>query len=376
MCVKGEIRIVEYEVIRRPFLLLETVNLLYSFVNGESYLEMMHQRKKRSDSVMEETVTSRFLLLQQIMNQVCQGLDPEEPWLQKYFCWVIAEDGQHKRCLARTMISTFSAFGSPDYDGHLQELCREWELTVSRGMWICGCSEAGLVYTKQPGCPGDLFTQIYALKLPAEFQMKLYDTMRRFPEAVVELGEKMRPIALRLESALQRAQPVLEEVVDYWLNSSITPLEFLDNTLGHEAVRGAGQRLRLAVSLMCSNVVIHAMAEETGRDYSLMCIGCCVTTASIPQRESDVIENLSAALKSISDTKRLEILRRLVKKPLYGLELAEIMDTDPGNLSRSLAALYNHGFLRQERRNMRTYYQTDRDGLQSFLDRLTSAIFE
>ena len=366
----------EYEVIRRPFILLETVNLLYSFVNGESYLEMLHQRKKCSDPVMEEVVTNRFLLLQQTMDQVCQGLDPEEPWLQKYFRWVPVEAGRNMRCLARMMVATFSAFGAPDYDGHLQEICREWEQTISSGMWISGYSKTGLVYTRQDGCPGDLFTQIYGLKLPAEFQMKLYDTMRRFPEAVAELGEKMRPVARRLEVALQRLQPVVEEVVDYWLNSSVPPLVFLENTLGHEAVQGAGQRLRLAVSLMCSNVVIHEMMEKSGREYSLMCIGCCVTTASVPQRESDAMENLSAALKSISDTKRLEILRRLVKKPLYGLELAEMMDTDPGNLSRSLAALYNHGFLRQERRNMRTYYQTDREGLQAFLDRIATAILE
>lgn len=368
----------EYEIIRRPFMLLETMEMLFKYVNGISFRSLLSQRQTPSSSPTGDETVRKLELLQEIMEEVCRDIDPGDPKLRKYFELVKTDLVNSSICLARFLLCSFSDFRDPDFQASVDGVRAEWRSLNERGAWIRGYDAVGLNYTCEPGCPGDLFTQVYELRLPAEFRLKIYDALRRFDETIGELANLMYPTAIRLEAALQRAQPVLDGAADYWLKAPVQPLEFLAETVGPEAVQGAGERLRLTISLMCCDTIIHGMAHTSvgSRDYSFMHIGCCIKTDSLVLDRDRTFENISTTLKALGDKKRLEILQRLSKERSYGLELAEVMGMDPGNLSRSLTALYNYGFLRQERENLRTYYQTDREALQNFLDRLMAVIFK
>lgn len=368
----------EYEIIRKPFLIMEAMEVLYKHVNGISYHNLLDRRQASSNPDMDETVTRRMVLLQEIMAQVCRDVDASDPKLRKYFARVESDMVHESLCLARYLVSSFFTFQHTGFDESVADICAEWDALQRRGAWFRGFDGTSLLYTCGPGSPGDLFTQIYSLNLPAEFRLKLYDALRHFHQTMRELAELMQPVAQRLDAVLVRAQPIVEEVAVYWMESPIPPLAFLESTQGPQAVQGAGDRLRLGVSLLCTNVLIpHIVpASDDGPGDCFMFIGCCISISSIPQRESNALDEISATLKSVSDRKRLEILRRLAKKRYYGLELAEIMNMDPGNLSRSLTALHKLGFLRQERENLRTYYQVDRAAVQNFLDRLVAVLFD
>lgn len=368
-----------YEIIRKPFMFMETLELLYKFINGLSFSNMWNPNHEPRNSPRENAVRERLMILQQIMDEVCQGLDRENPKLQYFF---VAREAAHPyqvSCLARYLVSAFIEYRNPGFDETVADILADWEKMNANGCWLRQVSGAGLRWTSEPGCPGDLFAQICALAdHTAEFRLQLYGALHQFPETLKELTELMRPVSVRLEAAFNRSGLCLSDMVEYWLHSQLPPIDFLADSTGKEAVAGAGEYTRLAIGLMNADQIFYAMENEVGhhRDYNYMYIGCCVSAYSLLSKNSRALDEASTVLRGLSERKRLEVLRRLSKRSCYGLELAEIMSMDRGNLSRLLSVLHSQGFLVQEKENQRVYYRANREALQKFFDQLMSDIFD
>ena len=78
------------------------------------------------------------------------------------------------------------------------------------------------------------------------------------------------------------------------------------------------------------------------------------------------LDEVCAAFRALSDKTKLMLLMRLSEGRSYCQQLAEENGSNTGNMSRSLAALTRHGFLKQEQEQFRTYYTTDIDGIGQF----------
>ena len=78
------------------------------------------------------------------------------------------------------------------------------------------------------------------------------------------------------------------------------------------------------------------------------------------------LDEVCAAFRALSDKTKLMLLMRLSEGRSYCQQLAEENSSNTGNMSRSLAALTRHGFLKQEQEQFRTYYTTDIDGIGQF----------
>lgn len=368
----------EYEIIREPFLFIETMEMLHKHLRGFRFPSLWVPRREKNGAETDTTVLHRLELLQSIMEEVCRDVDTKDPLLRAYFAPVGLEHPQSSMYLARSMVSAFLDYAHPGFDETVEGIRAEWTRMQELGAWLRQGDGSGLEYTTDPGSPGDLFAQICALELPAEFRLKLYGVLYRFPEALEELTELLRPVALRLEEALCRADFPMEEMARYWLGLHLTPLEFLENSLGPQSVAGAGERVRLAIALMDPNRIHFNTDQDSGicRDCKYLYIGCGISAGSLLQEHSNVLDEISTVLRGLSERKRLEALRQLAKKRLYGQELAELLRMDRGNLSRLLAVLHEQGFLRQEKENQRIYYQADRQAMQSFFDRIIDVIFD
>lgn len=371
-------KIMEYEIIREPFLFIETMEMLHKHFRQYRFPSLWVPRRERSGAETDYTVLRRLELLQSIMEEVCQNVDRNDPLLRSYFAPIGTEHPQNSMYLARFMVSAFLNYERPGFEETAEDILAEWQHMQQLDAWLCRGGSTGLEYTVHPGSPGDLFAQICALDLPAEFRLQLYGVLHRFPEALKELTDLMRPVALRLEQALQKAALPMEEMGAYWLNRHMTPVEFLENSLGPESVAGMGERLRIAIALMDPNRIHFNTDRDNGipRSYRYLYIGCGISASSLLQEHSNALDEISTVLRGLSERKRLEALHQLAKKRLYGQELAETLGMDRGNLSRLLAVLHEQGFLRQEKENQRIYYRADRQAMQNFFDRIIDVLFE
>lgn len=366
-----------YEIIRGPFMLPETVAMLYKFVNGITFQSVINRQRFFLDSAASAVQARKMKRLQEIQDEVCADLDPNHPTLRHYFA---RPDGEREyMCLAQLMVYSFCTLKEPDFRRNVEEICELWQDLQRRGYWISPRDVASLAFTNGPGCPGDLFRQVSALPFTGDLLMKIYGAFREFEDSLWEMARFIEPLAVRLEELFQKDTWLFEETENYWREvfQKKTPLDFVAGFAGKSFIEGAGRRTVVAVSLMNSHLLTIEMAGNSpmGLDYNLVYIGGAIPSNGFSRQKGGDLEMIGAMLKSLGDKKRLEILQRLSKNPSYGLELAEIMGVDSGNMSRTLAQLHSYGFLREEKDRLRVYYQTDREVIHNFLELVETTIF-
>ena len=233
-------------------------------------------------------------------------------------------------------------------------------------------------FTNDPGCPGDLFMQIKAMRFPGEFQMKMYECFRDFRRSMAELVELIEPCAAALEEILNRESALFRETEEYWdAHFRRTGLEAFVATFASEPfLEKLSDHTRVAVLLMDSDLLTAIAAHSPlALEYNILYIGCAIPANGLPRSRGGDVETVGNMLKCIGDKKRLEILRRLSREPSYGLELAEELGMDSGHMSRILSQMHGYGFLREDKDRLRVYYQTDREALHNFLELVEDTVF-
>ena len=68
--------------------------------------------------------------------------------------------------------------------------------------------------------------------------------------------------------------------------------------------------------------------------------------------------------RALADPTRIRILGLLAERPMYGQELAKVLDVKPPTVSHHLAPLIMAGLIRVRRENNYHYYELDSDGIQ------------
>src|SRR6266853_4716237 len=68
--------------------------------------------------------------------------------------------------------------------------------------------------------------------------------------------------------------------------------------------------------------------------------------------------------RALSDPTRIRILGLLAERPMYGQELARVLDVKPPTVSHHISPLVMAGLVHVRRENNYHYYELDRDGIQ------------
>ncbi len=359
----------KYRFVRGPFMLMETVYMLFKYVNGISFHDILYRLKAHLGGEVPENQGRVLRRVQQIMEQVCSGLDPREPQLQRFFR---KDEKDPDICLAIAMVATLEDMGSANVRDAIKTICDRWHWTQEHGCWIRETTDSQLYITGQPGCPGDLFEQIERMDSSPEFKITLYGGLRKFDQTAQELLELIEPLAERLAAIYREESWLFESVEESWQEvfAKTPPEEFLNQFFDDDNFWDPTKELRISVSMMHADCIRFSDCRypPIGQDYEWMYIGCGTPNCGLRRGgPTGGMDAVSATMKFLSDRKRLEILQRLSQEASYGAELAESLDMHSGNMSRTLSQLYSHGFLRQERQDARLYYRTDRDSFISFL---------
>lgn len=366
----------KYRFVRGPYMLLETAAMVTKYMNNTSFNSVLYKLKLRSGGNVSEKRVRALKRLQEIMEEVCAELHRDDPVLRRYFLQTTMDT--RDLCVAHAMIVSFWTLDYPDLRESAKAICRRWEQVQRRGCWLGPKSFAFLDLREGPGSPGDLFDQICAMDVPMDFQMKLYGALRRFDQTMAQIVELLEPLSKKLEEIYNRELWLFESVEEDWreIFRRQPPEEFIKTYLGCDAPWDPGKELRIAVSLMYSNRMLFTDERDVpfDLDYEYIYIGSGLPAGGLISRQETDLDSIAATLKFLGDRKRLEILQRLDREPSYGMELADSLGMDSGNMSRTLSQLHSRGFLRQEREDSRLYYQTDRESLISFLKMVESVV--
>lgn len=123
----------EYEIIREPFLFIETMEMLHKHLRGFRFHSLWVPRREKSGAEADTTVLRRLELLQSVMEEVCRDVDPKDPLLRSYFAPVGLEHPQSSMYLARFMVSAFLSYARPGFDETVADIRAEWSRMQEQG---------------------------------------------------------------------------------------------------------------------------------------------------------------------------------------------------------------------------------------------------
>ena len=83
---------------------------------------------------------------------------------------------------------------------------------------------------------------------------------------------------------------------------------------------------------------------------------------------SEEMKSLVVIGRALADPTRIRILGLLAERPMYGQELARVLDVKPPTVSHHIAPLVNAGLVYVRRENNYHYYELDSDGIQHLAD--------
>jgi len=106
-------------------------------------------------------------------------------------------------------------------------------------------------------------------------------------------------------------------------------------------------------------------------DYYNMCVGkhCLTVTQMFKEAKSNEKES-EAFLKCLSDNTKFSILKLLKNGPMYGGQLAEILECTSANISHHASALLGLGIVRMEKESNRIYLHLDKEKIIQHIDDL------
>lgn len=369
----------QYKIIRKPFMLLETVGMLHKYINDIKAVETVKYRFPATDDAerkRREDCLQRMQQVQEIIDAVCIDVDRNDPMMVRFFGRV--DCGCEYTCLAQLLTFSFCTLEYPGFWDHLEDICRKWKDLQERGCWIHGKSAVSLIFTDELDSPGDLIRQVKVLNYPGDFRMDLCDALNHFEDTVHQVAELIEPLSLRLEKIYASVPQLFEELWDYWEDATRAGnhVPLLEHMGLEEKTWDDHEITYLAVSCMNTNFGSNLLRGKTAlnHSYNAVYVGSSATPESITVRKGVELDGISALFKCLSDKKRLEMLQRLAKERMYGQALAEVMNMDQGHVSRNLGMLNNCGLVVQQREMHRTYYETDCDALHDFFMRVENLI--
>src|SRR6266704_6035533 len=83
---------------------------------------------------------------------------------------------------------------------------------------------------------------------------------------------------------------------------------------------------------------------------------------------AEEMKSLVVIGRALADPTRIRILRLLAERPMYGQELAKVLDVKPPTVSHHLASLVAAGLVRVWRENNYHYYELDSEGIENLAE--------
>lgn len=342
----------EIVVTAQPHILLETLELLYAYVNNVSPEFLTYPG----------AYCIPVYAVQDIMSKACKDVPTNSSALQYYFSKrVFYEDPEQTTCIARNLCYNNSTVSTCPIDEAFNNLRRLWRFKVRHNWSLTGIDQFNLSF----GSPrGDQYIPIAndlaELGVSAEYSSVLLEQLAGYEAAIDRLEELITPVARRLEPLLlpwaKQAEPLAQSWRDYYgVPDGELRLRQKIAYKTEEQVRSLHVQLRYfrpksgpGNTWDKSNIYLH-------------------TGVAIPV-ESHSQDGFASwefqALRLLGSEARMQILQTLLNQAMSSRELAKELNMHLGVVTRDVSSLHEARLLTVEVSSRYRRYRTNTQTLQ------------
>ena len=353
------------KMISEPFLLYETVGMISMYYAKKSFTKTAESLTDKYGNLLSQSqldaLNSNAVLAEQFLYTVCSDLDVDSPDVKFFFKPFDTGRPNEINCVARIATLSFMKLINPCFDEEIEAIKQRWCDLKAEGVQVIDFTGSGIAFAKTHGkAVPTLFEQIYALQYPHDAKMDAFRVLDNLDYYLDKLAELLRPYANRLKEALSQLRPIYAYAAEAWASSFAgMSNEQLMDVIRVEHSNRPSDNASAAISLFFFNELSYGYEPGTDDLISTFYIGAGIFpefTRGYTEKHGD---QLAETMKAFTDPVKLDILARLFVESDYCLNIAQNMNLNAGNVSRHLTTLFDCGLLLRERKNSRTYYNTD-----------------
>lgn len=347
-------------VLTQPHMFLETVELLFAYVNHIS----IEAVGGLPDYCLPTTV------LQDIMCSVCADVSSNDPALQYFFSeHTLPDDAGKSTCIARNLIY----IATPIFSGTLREHCAWMKLHWNREMdGVYNVATVGEFYLwfepKERSIT--LLDSISALNMDKEYIRKLRNAFSNFCETLDHLCDLITPFAQKLELLLKPWVEKAEKRADQWKDALSNPGAerwFLKQLSVDDAnwIDEICIQMRYLDPGNAPGVIVRGVSEQWEKRFSYAFVHMGLAKELRVEQNLELFDDWEfRALRLLGSGVRLRMLHALWDTPMSSRELAKALNLNLGSLCRDMNSLYECKLLILETTKDRKRYRTNQETME------------
>lgn len=318
----------------KPHLLLETVELLYAYVN-----QVAPEKLTSEGAYCLPAETVRVM-----MEETCAHISPTDPMVQYYFRkYDLPGEPKLSTCIARNIVYNviFVSLGSVEADcARILEL-RQGQIR-SRAQFSCIGEYRLDTVDFTEGQALSLESELSRLNVEHTYRNMLLELFQDFNGAVFRLQELVMPVARKLEPLLEPWARQAEPLAEVWRVSFEKP-GAVDETLNRLNLKEG-----MGVNALMIQFRYFLPKGGQGMLYAPelhinLHMGVAVPVE--PKEVDSFSPSEFKALRLLGNEDCMRMLRAMLDRPMSSREMARMLNIPLGTVCRNVSSMYDSGLL-------------------------------
>lgn len=361
---------------KRPFMIIEAMNLYYRYVNKDSYDDLAKNLKLKYQ-INDDYADVLLKTLQDISDEVMYELREDEEKLSFYF--EKFSDEQELSCAHVILYAYF------DYD--IQDLQKQNEITQKAYQKE---GTAGIIAGFMINyLPDETMRSLMNIKesqfmnwlddneFSSDVKWKLAKILINYESYRKELNDMLARCIPLLETKLLRIQPYLDDFIKQWqphlTNDNIKQV-IKDNFKIN--LQDQDKDIIIYPGIMALNHFSYILKEVNNVNHIYLMWGISFMK-TFKQDDSRMSKTTSLAnLKLLSDPSKFDILSMIKENSAYGQQIAKELNLTTATISHHMQALLNARLIKVDKKQNRLYYRMDRKKVKEVLDEIDNRLLK
>lgn len=342
----------------QPNLLMETLDLVYAYVNQLDPSVLTSDRLYCVPSAE----------LKRIMDHVCKDLNREHWMLRFYFQSYPIENmicsSLPGTCVAYMLLYQSMRIDTCDVQQIRSELHR-YDFGGGTYYEICGCSQFGLSIRS---CPEyrSIAMELQSLDIPDELRLRLAEALSNYHRHVDQLCDLLEPVARRLLPFLETWWEQTKPRMELW-KTALGTQEGIRNFLKKVNVDTDGLR-HLHIGFRIFSSGSRSGVYDLSSEEIFFAIGTDISAQRDPDEAVPALTQMQVtALRLLSSMDRIEMLRAMSDRVMTPKELTVELGLKPGSVFRDLNNLFQSHLVEIVIDGVHRSYKTDMRYLEELL---------
>lgn len=318
----------ELVISMQPHMLLETVELLYAYVN-ELPVEAL---------TVEQPYCIPAQAMLRMMDDVCAGLSRQDPQLLFFFEKTeLLNETREGTCIARNMVYSSVDLSCFSLEDMALGGCRRWHSFMEAGEYPVSIDRC-VVACSGRGEAASLAESLESLPVEQNYRLKLGKALENFDESMIQLVQLISPVAQKLAPYLEQQAAKTEPLFHEWE-------EFFSEV---DWQKWMEKHCLLSVQSVCASVHIAAsyIGAKSSRfelDDRTNQLSLLLSVGYSPARKSGAMteEWEITALRLLGSPVRMRMIRALREQPMSTRELARKLGLHLGPTGRDISSMFN-----------------------------------